>query len=187
MKSKLNVLIGCLLILMFTSFVVNKDHLIEWKDNLKLSWNDYQLVDQKSNQRKALAMTATNIEYTIYEQKNVAPRFVIKNYFNKEYSWTRTKRSDILQHEQLHFDISELYTRKMRRDLGSMTKKNIKDVNLYLKKFEELNQDMIKNQRRYDKETHFKIGDGENLSPIQQFWIDSIHVELNKLESYRYN
>lgn len=184
MKAVLNIIIGCFVIFLFTSFSIDKEHFIEWNKNRKLTWNDYQFVIQNTLQRRALAMTATNIEYTIYEQKGVAPRFVIKNYFNKDYSWSRTTRKDILQHEQLHFDISELYTRKMRRDLGLMTKQNIQDIELYLNQFEELNQDMITNQRRYDKETHFNIGDGENLSKIQTFWIDSIQNELNKLNAF---
>ena len=187
MKARFKIIFFCITLFFLSSFSLQNKNLIEWKENQKLTWSDYLFVNLTNSQRKALAMTATNIEYTVYEQKGKAPRFEFRNYFNKEYSWTRTTRKDILLHEQLHFDISELYTRKMRKELGLMTQKNIKDVKLYLNKFGELNQDMIINQRRYDKETHFKISDGEDLSQIQQFWCDSIHIELNKFEAYRSN
>ena len=187
MKVDIKILFSLITLFFLSSFSLQNKNLVEWKENQKLSWSDYFFMNLNNSERKALAMTATNIEYTVYEQKGKAPRFVFRNYFNKEYSWTRTTRKDILKHEQLHFDISELYTRKMRKELGLMTQRNIKDVKLYLKKFEELNQDMIINQKRYDKETHFKIGDGENLSQTQQYWYDSINNELNKLEAYRSN
>ncbi len=163
---------------------INPPDRIEWSASRSLSWSDYVKKSTSFNNSKALAMTATSIEYTVYEKSNTPPVYVFKNYFEKKHSWTITARKDVLKHEQLHFDISELYARKMRKEMKLLNQQKEKDNRKYQKKFNELNNDMIANQKRYDKETHYNIGDGITLSDKQQFWIDSIKLELNKLKDF---
>jgi predicted secreted Zn-dependent protease len=59
-----------------------------------------------------------------------------------------------LSHEQLHFDISELYARRMREMLGRQTfgpnvRAEVRRI------FKQLNQELSEFQDRYDRETDF--------------------------------
>jgi hypothetical protein len=41
------------------------------------------------------------------------------------------KNAYVLQHEQIHFNISELYARKIRKSADSLARKNITNLNIY--------------------------------------------------------
>lgn len=105
------------------------------------------------------ALTASGISYqfsTDWEGGEMVVDFVVTAYFYPERSWYRPELCDdvILSHEQLHFDISELFTRKMRERLAKASfSKNVKaEVNkIYVQVIKELNQF----QNQYDKETNF--------------------------------
>jgi predicted secreted Zn-dependent protease len=47
----------------------------------------------------------------------------VKNYFDKDQSWMMVKNAYVLQHEQIHFNISELYARKIRKSADSLSQK----------------------------------------------------------------
>lgn len=90
------------------------DELIQWKDGQKLTWADYKgKVDSAAD---AAASTATylGIEYNF---SNNSVDYKITCSFSKTKSWGLHKNDHILSHEQGHFDITEIYARKLNKQM----------------------------------------------------------------------
>ncbi len=130
---------------------------LQWDAKRKLTWADFK-GEPKSKQSVA-ALTASGISYqfsTDWKNGQMEVDFEVTAYFYPEKSWYWPELSDavILGHEQLHFDISEVFARKMR-DLLANTKfsNNIKTEvsKIYSQVLKELDQF----QNQYDKETNF--------------------------------
>ena len=130
---------------------------LQWNAKRKLTWADFKGVP-KSRQSVA-ALTASGISYqfsTDWKNGQMMVDFEVTAYFYPEKSWYWPELGDsvILSHEQLHFDISEVFARKMR-DLLANTKfsNNIKTEvsKIYSQVLKELDQF----QNQYDKETNF--------------------------------
>ncbi len=82
--------------------------------------------------------------------------FEVAAYFYPDKSWYRpeTANEGILGHEQLHFDITELFAREMRYRLAQTkftgnVKAEVKAI------YSQVNQDLTQFQERYDRETNF--------------------------------
>jgi hypothetical protein len=105
------------------------------------------------------AVTASGISYQFSTEMGNGPvkiNFTVSSYFYPDQSWYQPKLVDsiILGHEQLHFDISEVFARKMRQLLEEARfSKNVKNEvkEIYQAILRELNQF----QNQYDRETNF--------------------------------
>lgn len=83
--------------------------------------------------------------------------FEVVTYFYPAISWYQPALCDslILSHEQLHFDISELYARKLKKRLLAQTyiygnvKSNVKSI------YQHNNKLLDDFQNKYDEETNF--------------------------------
>ena len=91
------------------------DNLIEWSGTNKLDWTDYEFRKFKNaSKRGEIAISAIRLSARGYVTDGM-PDFIVKAYFVKADSWTSdSTHVDLLQHEQLHFDIGELYAQKIR-------------------------------------------------------------------------
>ena len=131
---------------------------IEWSADRPLSWNDFK--GKVPPNDRAAATTASGISYrfsTSGTENAIEVDFKIDTYFYPTKSWYQPELCDevILSHEQLHFDISELYARKFRQriDAATFTHSNVKAKvrSIYRK----INQELSAFQNRYDRETNF--------------------------------
>jgi hypothetical protein len=130
---------------------------IPWNPERKLVWTDFKGRPFKT--AWAAAITASGISYSFtsfQENGQLVLDITINSYFYPEESWYQPKLCDsfILSHEQLHFDIAELYARKMRKRVAETTFTN--DVKAEVK---ELYKDILRElgdfQKKYDFETNF--------------------------------
>lgn len=137
---------------------VQDEETISWSAERRLSWRDF--IGRVPSNARAAATTASGITYhfsTSGTRDNMEVDFKIDTFFFPSKSWYQPELCDkiILSHEQLHFDISELYARKMRKRLAreTFTHKNVKSKvkSIYREILEELNDF----QNRYDDETNF--------------------------------
>ncbi len=130
---------------------------IAWDPQRKLSWSDFRGTPFKTAWAAATTASGISYEYTGKEtEAGFELEFRIVTYFYPDKSWYQPKLCDehVLSHEQLHFDISELYARKFRRQLSDKTfSKNAKaEVKaIYNKVLTELSAF----QSRYDHETNY--------------------------------
>ncbi len=150
---------------------------IYWSVSRKVEWKDFKGKPDKST--NLLAMTQAGIGYEV-ACINGDLKLKIYCYFNVNKSWTKERESDeLLAHEQLHFDITELYTRKLRKKLSEVADpcgKNVKELDkIYQSNFKEC----AKAQDLYDKETNHSLNEQK-----QQEWEEKIAKELKELEKY---
>ncbi len=130
---------------------------IAWSPENKLTWGDFK--GKAPSNDRAAATTASGISYrfsTMGTSGKVKLDFKVSTFFYPNKSWNQPSLCDylILSHEQLHFDISELYARKMRKRLTSGTfTQNVKDeVKLIYK---EILEELEEFQDLYDDQTNY--------------------------------
>lgn len=88
-------------------------------------------------------------------------------------SWIRDGEDEgTLEHEQAHFDITEIYARRLRRDLAHVTSPAA------AKKLMQSNFKSVQaEQRRFDKSHHDENG-------VHPLWQEKINKELKDLEAW---
>lgn len=143
------------------AFKIPKDDILYWTKNKRLSFSDFLGTPGKEdsviNHQQKLTHTFGTISKSIdlkYLTKQGKTIFTIYAGMNKKLSWIRNYDDSItLKHEQAHFDICEMYARKLRRDTKKV-KSLIEAKDLYNKISEEENEE----QDSFDKENTFISG-----------------------------
>ena len=137
---------------------------IAWSSETRLSWKDFK---GKPTNDRAAAITASGITYrfsTSGTRDNLEVDFEISTYFYPNKSWYQPHMVDsvILSHEQLHFDISELFARKFQKQLSetTFTRENVKQrvKSLYNKKLVSIKRSMLFKTNMIQKPIFQEIG-----------------------------
>lgn len=162
---------------LFPFFNVQSQEEVIWSPDFRFTWDDFKGAVPKGS--TAAATTASGISYTFstfYQGTQLNIDATVSAYFYPTRSWNRPEVSNdvTLMHEQLHFDITELYARKMRKELAN-TKftKNVKEEvrQIYRAILRQLNDF----QNKYDSETNYS----RNLV-VQERWVKEIEAALNE-------
>lgn len=151
------VLICCLCFLGFSGFSQEIEEGILWSADRRLGWSDFRgKVPPDAN---PAATTASGISYKYSANlihHEVQLDFEVNAYFYPNESWYKPDICDdfILGHEQLHFDISELFARKMR---GKLRRTSFSDnVKAEIRKiYKDILKELKDYQELYDWETDF--------------------------------
>ncbi len=170
--------------LFFSMFFVGKaQERFTWSSN-KLTWEDFRGIPDSSSPFKANVNSGFSYKWSV-KAVNGKPEFVyeVKSYFYPEESWVKDKKASqqLLAHEQLHFDISELYARKMRKALASFQPSaSITQIKSSLNKIHRsIERERVKTQELYDRETN------HGMIPVaQEKWQKFIDIGLEKLSDY---
>ncbi len=159
------------------------DEVISWNDTLKLTWGHFKAVPKTNTSAVALTASGITFEFSVKETETRIVDFDTKVYahFYPKKSWYIKAQGDayILAHEQLHFDITELYARKFRKEISQLKiNSNIKSQlrNLH----EKINKELAATQNRYDKESDNSVN-----REFQTKWNNYVKSELAKLEAYK--
>jgi len=146
------------------------DDYIKWKEDRKLTWDDFKAPPQKIGSTAAL--TTTHLGFS-YSMTNGKVSYKIECGFQKSRSWGLVKNDWILKHEQGHFDIAEIFARKLYKQVsGYKFDKNTfqKDLDVIYKS---VMDEKEKFQQQYDDETDYSRN-----KPKQEDWIKKIAGEL---------
>lgn len=163
--------------------VTSNDDGVTWNEHTKLTWADFKATpDVKSN---AVAVTASGITFG-YAVKTSGERIVdfsttVEAHFYPNKSWYIREKGNIhvLAHEQLHFDITELYARQFRAQITKLiVNQNVKEQMNRL--HAEINEAVNKTQKLYDEQTNHSM----NIE-MQEEWEKTIQIELKKFEDYK--
>jgi hypothetical protein len=112
-------LTASLLFLFFFECKLYSQDTIEWRPSYKLKWEDFQASPNANS--KYGASSACSISYG-FSYKNDSLTFKVAAFFTRPLSWSKFKNDiPLLKHEQGHFDISELFARKLRMALTAYT------------------------------------------------------------------
>lgn len=147
-----------------------------WSADRPLIWSDFKggIPNRASDKTAAETSCGIGIETNTVTTTN-QPKVYVYNTFQTNTSWVRSSDStaDILEHEQGHWDLCELYTRKMRE---RFSRAHIDVYNLHQvvdKIFNETQREYAQKQEQYEQETEHGI-----IREQQQRWTAMLRKEL---------
>jgi len=166
----------------FTGFTTehdkNEEDKIYWSPSRKISWED---IKGSPDPNSSLgAVTYCSIGYSA-KLKNDSLMVTVICFFNRQKSWVKEnqKTEALLKHEQGHFDLNEVFTRKFRKQLAEykFDKSSVKkDIQIL---YERCWRECYSQQELYDKESE------NSRNPVkQQEWDKKIEKELRELSTF---
>jgi len=158
-------------------FAQSKDEdLLKWKADRKLTWADYQAAPDPESDAAASTTTYLVIDYNI---SNTRFSYKIKSMFSKTRSWGVHKTAYILSHEQGHFDLAEVFARKLNKKMSEY-KFNRKTYQKDLDRiYNSVTKEKSETQNLYDSETRHSINKVK-----QAEWLEKIDRMLKEYEDY---
>ena len=168
-----------LVVFIFAAFQVDKN-IIVWHENYFLTWDDFK---GKPEPRFAAASTSYDILKSIMPESNKTTVIKIEAVFFKNKSWKKVSwiNDEVLAHEQKHFDIVELFARKLRKKISETEFTNHAEIESKLGELYNVNDDaMDKYQDQYDEET-----DGSMNGDQQRAWQKKITKEIKELDEFK--
>src|SRR5579859_591137 len=150
---------------------------IYWQPTYKLKWEDFQGIPDSSSKDGAISRPV--IKYHLSANEDSFNVKVIC-FFIRSKSWSKFKKNDtLLMHEQGHFDIAELFARKLRKAFAEY-KFNAQTVGKDIDKLFILNkQERTERDVLYDKETNHSQNKQQ-----QVLWNKKIKSELDNLKKF---
>lgn len=157
---------------------------IFWKDE-PLSWDDFRASPVKESPFKANTNAGISYSWNLKNENGVISlNYEVYSFFNPHSSWVMpTSKSDyLLNHEQLHFDITELHARKLRKALKNLKIEELqKDPKAVLNSFyTKIEKERSAMQHKYDRETNHSIN-----KEAEAKWQKFVKEELSKLQDYQ--
>lgn len=170
---QLLILLSCLLPL---TAVAQKGEVIAWQEGYKLNWADYRGVPDPANAAAASTSTFLGIEFQL---TNNSLSYTITCHFSKDKSWGRMQNDYLLAHEQGHFDIAEIYARKLYKKMKSY----VFNKDTYQADLRNIYQSVLdekeETQNTYDRETNHSINREK-----QAEWLKKIAAMLKELAAF---
>lgn len=161
----------------------NTEPVVSWRDSYLLTWQDFRA--KPKHNVSAVATTASGITFgfSVREKGARVISFAteVHAHFYPEQSWYKPEwaNNHVLAHEQLHFDITELFARKFRKRISLL--KTTNNVASRLRAIHKsINEELATFQNEYDSETDFS----RNVA-VQLQWDADIKRELKKLDHFK--
>jgi hypothetical protein len=166
-------IIQILLSLIFCSpfFITNDTTQFSWSVDRKLIWSDFKGKPDKLNPASALTYSDIKIGASFIDGKVAV---TVQNFFDTKLSWSKNKTSTtLLAHEQVHFDITEIYTRKIRIKLNTIASEETIRNGTLNKESSSLLKEWKAFQKKYDDETNHGI-----IADKQKEWEEKVAMLL---------
>jgi len=166
------------LLVLFTPLFLSaqqEGNFVDWSVK-RLDWDDFKASPVKNSD--AAALTATHLGFS-YSLSNNRVSYEIICRFDKTKSWGLVKTEWILKHEQGHFDIAEIFARKLKRELAEyqFNKRTFqKDLDAIYQRVIEAKEAF---QLNYDTETDYSRNKRKQLE-----WLKKIEEILEETQSY---
>lgn len=155
---------------------VKDEEVIRWHPQQRLTWADYKGKVKTDSDAAASTATYLGLEYNFGRN---GFDYTITCSFSKTRSWGLHKTDYILAHEQGHFDIAEIFARKLNQQLKAyrFDRNNFKED---LKKiYVDLTTEKDALQNQYDRETNHSINKEK-----QAEWLKKIESLLSEFADY---
>ena len=151
---------------------------MEWCDHKELTWQDFNGVPDDYSHFSAVTATYIEEAHGCDEAGNFA--YAVKAVFVKNQSWSIDKYSEaLLNHEQVHFDLTEIYARKLRKifqNLPNPCQMPQEDIMLVLEEFYE---ELELAHELYDEATRHGLHKGN-----QRMWNKFVEQKLKNYDAY---
>lgn len=162
---------------------VQSDEMVSWRPSLELEWKDFKAESKPGSD--VVAVTASGLSFGFSVQKSdhrlIDYDYEVKAHFYPNKSWYLKQRVTevVLDHERLHFDITELFARKFRQRIA-----NTKFTLNIDKEMEVIHRTILQEltafQNEYDTETRHS----QNIK-TQKEWQTLVTLEIEKLAYYK--
>lgn len=162
----------CCLVLF--SFGLNPDYL-DWSAKTPLQFSDFKAKVPKNAVGKV--NLSTLISFQTRQVQGQPPEITIYNRVDRDASWIATKKQEILDIQQIHFNTSELYARKIRKEIKRMNKEKIIDKEKYTAAIKKQTSKLHNIQR--SKKTLL-----EDQPHLIKLWDKQIKDSLNLFKDY---
>ena len=174
----------CLFLALFLISSSLQSQRIEWKEDKKLMWSNFKRKTNNRHRKNVVAYTHCGWVYSVLKSSNPksAVKVTIETIFNEDKSWKNDKKTSdyILNHEQKHFDIAEIYARKIRKEIIEKIK-TTKDFDTYFQKmYNRVLKDYKNFQALYDGVTEHGMNK-EKQAEYDTF----VSIELEQLKNYQ--
>jgi hypothetical protein len=160
-----------------TAAPVNEtEEFITWTNDRLLTWEDFKCEPRTGTDAVASTSTSLGIAYQLIDGEL---NYDITCNFSKVKSWGLMKTDYILAHEQGHFDITEIFARKLYEALQNydFNKKTFK------RDISEIYQSIVKQkeefQKMYDGET-----DHSRNRKVQYEWLEKIQKMIDETQAF---
>ncbi len=171
------------LFLIIVGFLPIEEESILWNENHRLEWSDFKANPNFNSD--AVAITASGLTFS-FSARTISSKLVdftatVEAHFYPDQSWYKKGHVNniVLAHEQLHFNITELHARKLRKQI------DVTNFSLNIKKeisklHANINKELKAFQNKYDSESDFS-----RSIETQQEWQVFVKQELRKLSKYK--
>ena len=151
------------------------DH-IKWQEDRKLTWDDFKAAPLKIGNTAAMTTTHLGFSYNITNGKIT---YRIECRFEKKKSWGLVKNEWVLKHEQGHFDVAEIFARRLNKSISEYQF----NKNSFQKDLDAIYKSVVaekeKYQQQYDDETDYS-----RIKQKQEEWLKKIEGELKQTKSW---
>lgn len=168
---------------MLSLCLFQQDRSMTWSDDLQLQWEDFNGTPTRGT--TVVAVTASGLSFgfstKMTETQLVDYTAFVDAHFYPDKSWYVKERANsvILDHERLHFDITELHARKFKQRIAQ-TKFDL-SINSQMERIHNSITDELRQmQQKYDTETDHS----QNVDK-QKEWQKFIKVQLDRLSYYK--
>ncbi len=150
------------------------DH-FQWHEHGKLSWDDFKGAVNAARDESAAATCCSIGFKTNTSGPGSKPEIIVYNTFYTNKSWVRpdAKLESILEHEQGHFDLCEVYTRKLKKCMNGIDPDAPGMKEELMRIYSELSNEYEMRQQAYEQETMH----GTNIAE-QKKWQTMIASDL---------
>jgi hypothetical protein len=153
---------------------------IIWEEDRPLTWDDFKGTADAGS--KFYALTNSGIYYQVQQESWAQFAVSVETFFDPKQSWQKKDQvtDHLLQHEQLHFNIHELYSRLF---IKSMIEAEFNDEKMVFIRIRELYaralQDAQDFSNLYDKETNHSVNKVE-----QMVWNKKVNALLEETKEF---
>lgn len=156
--------------------LIDNESPLRWNSLRPLTWSDFRGTPDVLS--TADAASAIRISANPY-RKGKKIHYAVDATFLPANSWCRSKSDRLLRHEQLHFDIAELYARKIRKRVKDLQLKGVHDLKTYQDAVNTLMEESNQVDITYDSRTFHGV-----ITDKQLLWERNISSQLRSLEAF---
>jgi len=137
----------------------------EWSEGRLLQWSDFKGAPDSLESWAASSSTGMSQGYEANSEGFINKEaVVVKAYFYTDYSWVRHSRKSrhLLGHEQTHFDITEVYARKLQKLVKEtvFTSNGVAELKAL---YNQIEQERVATQKLFDKESEHSLNHQEEI------------------------
>ncbi len=163
----------------------SSEEVIFWNVDRKISWDDFR-TKQKPPGKMPAALSVCGIGFEGVEENGemISVKIAVKFYPEKSWKHPDHLTNEVLAHEQLHFDITELMGRRFHQEILTLKKRGKLNQRTLTKAYDKISKQHAEMQALYDKQTNHSL----NLR-LQEWWSNYVAAELlnsSELSDYHY-